>query len=112
MIEADITITNNADWSIPLIFTDEATGASYDFTGDTFKMHVRASASSPVTSLALTTANGGVASTDLSAGKITLEIGKGDLDPGSYVYDLIRVTGSAEEYLVGGALTVSDGVTT
>lgn len=111
MIEADITITTNAKWSIPFIFTDDATGAAYDFTGDTFKMDVKTSSDAASAELSLTTANGGIASTDLDAGYITIIIDKADLAVGSYVYDLIRVTGGDDEYLMGGTLTVNKGIT-
>lgn len=108
MIEADIAITDNADWALPLFFTD-GNDAPYDFTGDSFKMDVRETpASAPVAQL--TTANGGIDSTDLANGHVTLHLAKG-LTAGTYVYDLIRVTGAAQEYLIGGKLTVRQGVT-
>lgn len=111
MITANIEITDNADWAIPLVFTDDVTGAAWDFTGDAFKMEVRQTAGSETLSLSLTTANGRIDSTSPENGYITLIVPKGTIDPGVYVYDLIRVTGEAQEYLIGGKLTILDGVT-
>lgn len=111
MIKASIEITDNADWAIPLIFNDDVTGAPWDFTDDEFKMEVRPSADSATLSLTLSTANGRIDSTSPENGYLTLIVPKGMLAAGAYVYDLIRLTGAAQEYLIGGQLTVLDGVT-
>ncbi|WP_425417339.1 hypothetical protein [Oricola indica] len=108
--EADITFRDNEDFGWAFQFTDRNDNP-YDFTGSTFKMDVRTAADAGSAEAALTTANGGIVSTDLAAGTIEIVIAKGALDPGEYVYDLVRVNGGAEEVLLYGAVTVIDGVT-
>jgi hypothetical protein len=110
MIELKWTIRDNADFQQPLVFTDE-TGAAYDFTGDTFRMDVKASADDAEPAASLTTANSGILSTDLADGTITLSVGDFAIDPGTYLFDLIRITGSAREMLAYGTLIVEQGIT-
>ena len=61
--------------------------------------------------LSLTTGGGGISSTDLTNGTITLNVPDFALAAGSYVYDLIRISGSVREYLCGGKFTARAGVT-
>jgi hypothetical protein len=110
MIELKWTIRDNADYQQPLKFTDE-TGAAYDFTGDTFRMDIKASAGDENAAASLTTANDGILSTVLDDGTITLSIGDFAIDPGTYLFDLIRLTGSVRETLAYGTLEVVKGVT-
>ena len=108
--EADISFRDNEDFRWSFQFVDRNDNA-YDFTGSTFKMDVRTAADAGSAESALTTANGGIVSTDLEAGTIEVVVAKGALDPGEYVYDLVRVNGGAEEVLLFGAVAVVDGVT-
>lgn len=109
--QAKITHFDNASLRETLRFVDRGTGTAYDFTGSTFKMDVRTSADAVSATLSLTTANGGIVSTDLDEGTIQLVVDAGDIAAGSYVYDLIRVNGSDEEMLMFGEYIVEPGVT-
>lgn len=110
MIELKWTIRDNADYQQPLRFTDE-TGAAYDFTGDTFRMDIKASAGDASAVASLTTANSGILSTDLDDGTITLSVATFALEPGTYLFDLIRITGAARDMLAYGTLVVEQGIT-
>jgi hypothetical protein len=109
-VEANILIRNNTDWLIPLAYSDEDL-VPYDFTGSTFRMDVKSTPSDPAALLSLTTASGGIAHTDLANGAITIAIPDYSLAPGAYVFDLVRISGTARETLLFGTLTVEIGVT-
>ncbi len=104
------TVTDNADWSQPLVFTDR-NGAPYDLTGSTFRADFKADRDDVAAVISLTTANGGVASTDLANGAITLNLADFALSPGSYVGDLIRIAGGGREHMLDIELEVFKGVT-
>lgn len=104
----DFTIYRNVDWDIPFQFKDDA-GDPVVFTGSTFEMEIATAAGATAT-LTLDTGNGGIASTDLANGKINVVIADEALAAGSYVHDLVRITGSARELLWRGAMTVNEGV--
>ncbi len=108
--EADITIRDNTDWAIPLVFTDE-NGVAYDLTGSSFRLDIKGSVDDPAAVASLTTAGGGIASTSLADGQITIAIGDFAIAPGTYVYDLVRISGAARETLLFGTFTVEKGVT-
>lgn len=107
---ANLDIRDNADWSIPLQFVDNYE-VPYDFTGSTFRMDIKASVDAGAAVASLTTANGGIVSTDLANGAIILEIAAFAISPGDYVYDLIRISGLARETLTFGAVHIDKGVT-
>lgn len=110
-VQANLTIRDNADYVKPLAWVDQNRSV-YDWTGCTFAMDIRTSADAVSATLALTTANGGIASTDLANSTITINIGPGDIVPGAYVYDLVKIdAGSVRETLMFGTATVVDGVT-
>lgn len=104
------TITDNADWLQPLVFTDRG-GAPYDMTGSTLRVDFKASRDDPAAVLSLTTGNGGIVSDDLANGAISLSIADFAVAPGDYVGDLIRITGGAREHLLDVTLNVVRGVT-
>lgn len=110
MLKANINIRDNTDWSVPLQFTDRFE-VPYNLTGSTFRMDIKASVDDVAAVASLTTANGGIVSTDLANGVITIEIADFAIAPGDYVYDLVRISGTARETLSYGALTVEKGVT-
>lgn len=104
------TVTDNADWSQPLVFTDR-NGSPYDLTGSTFRADFKADREDGAAVISLTTGNGGVASTDLANGAITLNLADFAIAPGSYVGDLIRIAGGGREHLLDIELEVIKGVT-
>ena len=107
----NLTITDNADWTLRMPQFTDADGAAYDMSSDSFKMDVRDTPAAAAARLQLTTAGGDFDEAQADEGIIDVIIAKGDLAPGLYVYDLIRVSGGSDEYLCGGSLTVADGVT-
>ena len=106
----DLNVTDNADWLLQLRFVDDD-GVAYDMSSDSFKMDVKTDVEEATPSLELTSGGGEIDDTDADDGLLIVTIEKAALAAGSYVYDLIRVTGSAEEYLCGGFLAVNKGVT-
>jgi hypothetical protein len=104
------TISNNADYELALQFVDRD-GAAWDFSDDTFRADLKASADDEEAVASLTTANGGVLSTDLENGVITLSIGTFSIDPGTYYFDLIRLTGDKRDPLLDGKVVVNTGIT-
>lgn len=104
------TVTDNADWSQPLVFTDR-NGTPYDLTGSTFRLDFKVARDDGAAVVSLTTGNGGVASTDLENGAITLELADFAIAAGSYVGDLIRIAGAGREHLLDIELVVVKGVT-
>lgn len=104
------TITDNADWLQPLVFTDR-NGVPYDMTGSTFRLDFKVSRDDAAAVASLTTANGGVASTDLANGAVTLSIADFGIEVGSYVGDLLRIAGGGREHLLDVELVVNKGVT-
>ena len=108
--EVDLTVYTSADFVQAFQFVD-AFENPIDFTGDTFEMDVE-TAVGQTPSLALSSPSTGIAATDLANGTITITIADTDLSVGSYVYDLIRVSGSTRELLMYGTITVLEGKTT
>lgn len=104
------TVTDNADWSQPLVFTDR-NGVPYDFSGSTFRLDFKASADDADPVVSLTTGNGGITSSDLENGMVTLNLADFTVDPGEYVGDLIRISGAVREHLIDVELHVVKGVT-
>lgn len=107
---AIITIRDNSDWLIPWDATDDD-DVPYDLTGSTFRMDIKASVNDAGAALSLTTANGGIVSTDLVNGVFTVVIADFALPAGTYVYDLLRLSGGARETFVFGELIIEKGVT-
>lgn len=106
-IQADLYLFDNADWAVPLAFVDED-DIPYDFTGSTFRLDIKVTVD---TALILSLTSGGaIAHTDLPNGTITPQIADGALAIGSYVYDLIRISGSARETLMFGKVFCEKGV--
>lgn len=104
------TISDNADWAQPLVFTDR-NGAPYVLTGSTFRLDFKVSRDDASAVVSLTSGNGGVASTDLANGTVTLNIADFAVPAGTYIGDLIRIAGSAREHLIDIELNVVKGVT-
>ncbi|MBN9078179.1 MAG: hypothetical protein BGN87_06180 [Rhizobiales bacterium 65-79] len=104
------TVRDNADYQQPLTFTDRDKVA-YDFTGDTFRMDLKRSADDEAAAASLTTENGGILSTDLANGVITLSIGTYSVEPGTYLADLIRITGELRDPLGYGTVVIEKGIT-
>lgn len=107
--EANIIHWDNVDFDWIFQFVDQ-NERPHDLSGSTFEMDIATSAGAAAT-LALTTANGGILSTDLANGKITITFDQGALAVGEYVYDLVRVTGGDRELFVYGTFTMLKGVT-
>ena len=108
----NLTIRDNADFVEAIKWVD-TNGDPYNLTGNTFKMDVRASANAASAEVTLTTDNGGINSTDLENGTITINVADGAISPGSYVYDLIKITTASGQRvsMMYGTFTVVDGVT-
>ena len=108
--EGDFYIRDNADYSEPLTWDDEFNNP-IDFTGSTFRMDIKSSVDDASAIVSLTTTNGGIESTDLANGKITVKFADFSIPPGAYVYDLLRLNGSERPTLLYGKLIVDKGVT-
>lgn len=106
----DFSIANNVDLNEAFQWVDSGTGVPNNFTGSTFDMRIAVVAGGAA-ALQLNTGNGGIVSTDLANGTITLVAADGAIAVGTYVYDLVRITGSAREPLMSGAFVVTQGVT-
>ena len=104
------TIRDNTDWAQPLVFTDR-NGVAYVLSGSTFRLDLKLSVDDVSPAASLTTGNGGIVSTDLVNGAITLNIGDFVLPAGSYVGDLVRISGSVRETLLVMQVLVRKGVT-
>lgn len=104
------TITDNTDWLQPLVFTDRS-GQPYDLTGSTFRLNFKTSREDVAAVASLTSGNGGIVSTDLPNGTITLSIADFAIPAGEYVGDLIRIAGAGREHLLDITLRVIKGVT-
>jgi hypothetical protein len=116
MADTDFTtgtwqITDNANWSQQIPFADR-NGLPYDFTGSTFRVDLKVNRTDPTAVLSLTTANGGITATsgDLTNGTVTVNIAQGQLAAGSYLGELLRVTGS-REFMMLLVINVTLGVT-
>lgn len=106
----DFVVGDNEDFGFAGAWMDRDTGLPIDFTGSTFAMAI-ATAAGEAAALELTTANGGIVDVDLANGAITAQFAAGALAIGAYVYDLVRIVGTARGVLAAGKLTVQQGVT-
>lgn len=104
-VQANLIAYQNADFSEVFQFVDAGTGEPHDFTGSTFEMDIKETGAGTVV-LAAT-----LGVTDIDDGKVTIGFLDGTIAVGSYVYDLIRITGSARELLMFGTMTIKQGVT-
>lgn len=109
MIEADITITDNADWALPLYFAD-GNDVPYDLSGRSLILQARVRPGSPAV-VDLTRTNGGIEAVDLANGHLIVHFARNAAAAGDYVYDFLSIAGGMREYLLGGRLTVIRGVT-
>lgn len=104
-IIADLATKQNVDLNEPIQFVDEGTGVPAVFTGSTFEMDIKTTGAGAVV-LAAT-----IGVDDIDEGRLTLTVLNGTIAVGNYVYDLIRITGSAREMLMEGEFFVLQGVT-
>lgn len=96
----DFTAFRNADWQQVVIFS------GVDLSGSTFAMDVKAA---PGDGAALVSAT--IGTTDADEGKLVLSFDDEAVAAGTYVYDLVRITGGVREVLIYGQMIVIEGVT-
>jgi hypothetical protein len=110
----DISITNEADVSLPFIWTDDG-GTPIDITGCNMLMQVRSDAASSSVALELSTYNGAIVITSPAAGAFTVNFAYTKLlgmKVGVYAQSLIQIGPDSKRTPVwGGSLTLSDGPT-
>ncbi len=104
MITANFRVRANEDFSWSQKF-----GA--DFSGSTFKMQIKNTAGTVLATL--TSPSTGITSDNAAHSTLTFFLARADLPVvGEYSYDLLRVTGSNLENLIGGKFIVLPGITT
>ena len=110
----DLLIEQGATWVQPITY-QSANGTAINLTGSLLRMQARDSYSANTTVISLSTATGGITVTSTTNGTFALSLSAGDtanLTPGTYAYDLERVTPDATvTRLLGGSITVSPEVT-
>lgn len=113
----DMEIVNNASWEDAFQF-GSPDDASWNLTGQTFRMDVKGSKDQTVALLTLTTANGRIVTDDVTQRVVHLNVPdatiQSSLLPGEYVYDFIMIDGSNPAIrvaLMHGKVKVRQGVT-
>lgn len=113
----DIVIPNNATWSDAWQFGTVG-DTSWDLTGQSFKLEVKASHNDTTPLATFTSAGGTIVVDDLTQRVIHMNVPDTtittDLPVGCYVYDLIMFDGSSPAIrvqLMTGHITVKQGVT-
>lgn len=113
MADFDITITDNADWSMVVTY-ETAGGAPIDLTGYTAIMTLRTHPAASVAMLQLSSAAGEI-SINAALGMMTVSVTSAQaatLTQGRGVYDLmITNLGGSVTRIVGGTVTIESGVT-
>ena len=102
--EIDFTHWQNADWALAVLCTDQ-NDMPHDFSGSTFAMHIKTVAAGAVV-LPVT-----VDTSQIAEGRIGLSFADGALPLGSYVHDLVRITGGVRELIFYGKFVMLQGVT-
>lgn len=103
----------NQDWNDGFLVLD-ANGAAVDLTGADLRLMVRANATDTATLLSLTVGAGTLVLTVPTEGKLETNVPKATMEtiaPGTYPYDLVRVTGGVWDMRFGGFVTIRQGVT-
>lgn len=101
----DFTWWKNVDWDRDVEFVDQ-NGTAIDLSGSTFEMDIKAEAGTGTVLVAVT-----IDDAAADEGLLNLSFADGSLAAGSYVYDLVRITGGAREMLLYGTFTMIEGVT-
>jgi hypothetical protein len=106
------TIVQGSTFYLNLIYQD-SDGVPINLTGNTARMQLRRTFTSPVADLTLTTASGAIVITG-ATGNILITITDeltGPLEPGFYLYDLELDNGGVITRLIQGQITLSQQVT-
>lgn len=113
----DLRIDDNGTWSDAFQF-GEPTDTTWTLTGQGFELDVQRDPYDTVPLLSLSTVNGRIVIDDVVQRVIHFNVSPADiqanLNPGTYVYDLVMLDGSTPPIrvpLMHGNLTVSRGVT-
>lgn len=108
-------ITNNVTWQDAFQFGTVG-DTTWNFTGKTFHMDVKASVDDTAALLSLTTANSRIVVDDVTNRVLHFNVTEADLQaglpPAEYVYDLVMIDGSGvRTQLMFGTVTVKQGAT-
>jgi hypothetical protein len=111
----DLAIDNNGTWSDAFQFGDQD-DTTWTLTGQSFELDVQRNSYDLVPLLSLSTANSRILVDDVTQRVIHLDVSapiiQATLQPGTYVYDLVMVSGSNVRVpLMHGTLQVTQGVT-
>jgi hypothetical protein len=108
----NFTIDQGSTFYLNLIYQD-SNGVPINLTGNTARMQLRRTFTSPVADLTLTTASGAIVITG-ATGNILITITDeltGTLEPGFYLYDLELDNGGVITRLIQGQVTLAQQVT-
>jgi len=109
----NIAVKNNASWEDAFRFGTVG-DTTWSFAGKTFLLEVKASRDDLTALLELTTANSRIIVDDNALRVLHFDVTPADLRAalpvGTYEYDLIMIDGTVRTNLMGGDLTVCQGV--